>query len=65
MRDLLLRRTFWMMVVAVLVPFGWLVLLVRLVVRAAGKWDREFGREPGVAPPPGHAPSPRRPRATP
>ncbi len=53
MRDLLLRRTFWVMVVAVLVPFGWLVLLVRLVVRAAGKRDRELGREPGVALPPG------------
>ncbi len=65
MRDLLLRRTFWVMVVAVLVPFGWLVLLIRLVVRAACKRDRELGREPGVAPPPGRPPSSRRPQATP
>lgn len=33
MRGLVRRRAFWVGVIAVVVPFGWVLLLVRLAVR--------------------------------
>jgi hypothetical protein len=37
MSALLRHRTFWMAVIAVVVPFGWLLLLVRLALRTINR----------------------------
>lgn len=37
MRHLLRRKSFWATVVAIVIPFGWLFLLVRLAARAIGR----------------------------
>jgi hypothetical protein len=35
MRSLLRSEAFWTMVIAVVVPFGWLIPLIRLAYRAS------------------------------
>jgi len=37
MRGLLRRKGFWTVVIAIVVPFGWVLALVRLATRAVNR----------------------------